>query len=130
MAGRSVIPWDKDDIEELRFFKVDILALGLLTAVRKTLALIHDAARQDAVNAFDPIEALAAIPPEDPAVYEAIQRADVLGVFQNRKPRPNVDAATPSTPVFLRLGDRGRHRATGANPGWHGAPLSSSKNWP
>ena len=79
MEGRSVIPWDKDDIEELRFFKLDVLALGLLTAVRKALALIHEATRE---CAFDPIEALAAIPPEDPAVYEAIQRADVLGVFQ------------------------------------------------
>ncbi|MDC3962298.1 error-prone DNA polymerase [Polyangium jinanense] len=80
MPGRSVIPWDKDDLDELGFFKVDILALGMLTAIRKTLAMIHERARPD--EPFDPIDALARIPAEDPAVYQAIQRADTVGVFQ------------------------------------------------
>ncbi|HMY18078.1 MAG TPA: error-prone DNA polymerase, partial [Polyangium sp.] len=80
MVGRSVIPWDKDDIDDLGFFKVDILALGMLTAVRKTLALVHERTRPD--EPFDPIDALARIPAEDPAVYEAIGRADTVGVFQ------------------------------------------------
>jgi error-prone DNA polymerase len=80
MVGRSVIPWDKDDIDDLGFFKVDILALGMLTAVRKTLALMHERTRPG--QAFDPIDALARIPAEDPAVYEAIGRADTVGVFQ------------------------------------------------
>ncbi|WP_437969662.1 error-prone DNA polymerase [Sorangium sp. So ce260] len=104
MEGRTVIPWDKDDLDDLGFFKIDVLALGMLTAVRKALALIHadryaelagpsaHAARDPASAgpsvhagrgaAFDPIAALAQIPPEDPAVYEAIGRADTVGVFQ------------------------------------------------
>ena len=76
MAGRTVIPWDKDDIDELGFFKIDVLGLGMLTAIRKALRLL------DPSPGFDPIEALAAIPAEDPVVYAAIQRADVIGVFQ------------------------------------------------
>src|SRR6185312_7455267 len=60
------------------FFKIDVLALGMLTAVRKALEMIH----VDLPSQVDPIEALAVIPPEDPRVYAAIQRADVIGVFQ------------------------------------------------
>ncbi len=81
MPGRTVIPWDKDDIEDLGFFKIDVLALGMLTAIRKSLELLHHAGPGSAAP-FDPIEALARIPPEDPAVYAAVQRADVVGVFQ------------------------------------------------
>jgi error-prone DNA polymerase len=84
MEGRTVIPWDKDDLDDLGFFKIDVLGLGMLTAIRKALAAIH--ARGVAPIAdggvFDPIEALARIPAEDPLVYKAIQRADVVGVFQ------------------------------------------------
>jgi error-prone DNA polymerase len=77
MEGRTVIPFDKDDIDDLGFFKIDVLGLGMLTAVRKALALIRGGG-----DDFDPIEALAQIPAEDPRVYAAIQRADVIGVFQ------------------------------------------------
>ena len=80
MEGRTVIPWDKDDLDDLGFFKIDVLALGMLTAIRKALALVH-AGRGDGAP-FDPIQALAAIPPEDPAVYDAMCRADTVGVFQ------------------------------------------------
>jgi error-prone DNA polymerase len=86
MEGRTVIPWDKDDLDDLGFFKIDLLALGILTAIRKAMALsFEQKAKSGALpegRAFDPIGALAAIPPEDPAVYEAIQRADTVGVFQ------------------------------------------------
>jgi error-prone DNA polymerase len=101
MEGRTVIPWDKDDLDDLGFFKIDVLGLGMLTAIRKTLALLHERAaaplggalaggtRERGVpthgeggGSFDPIGALAAVPPEDPAVYEAICRADTVGVFQ------------------------------------------------
>ena len=78
MEGRTVIPWDKDDIDELGFFKIDVLGLGMLTAIRKALELLHEGP----ATSFDPIEALARIPAEDPRVYAAIQRADVIGVFQ------------------------------------------------
>jgi error-prone DNA polymerase len=80
MPGRTVIPWDKDDLDDLGFFKIDVLALGMLTAVRKALALVHE--RRSPGQPFDGLEALARIPPEDPAVYAAIQKADVIGVFQ------------------------------------------------
>jgi error-prone DNA polymerase len=74
MQGRTVIPWDKDDLDILGFFKVDILALGMLTCVRKALALV--------MPDLDPLTALASIPPEDVQVYEALSRADSIGVFQ------------------------------------------------
>ena len=80
MPGRTVIPWDKDDLDDLGFFKIDVLGLGMLTAIRKALAAVHARARPG--TSFDPIEALARVPSEDPAVYAAIQRADVIGVFQ------------------------------------------------
>ena len=90
MEGRTVIPWDKDDIEALGFFKVDVLGLGMLTAIRKCLELIAEptlgamdaSTREERFRDFDPIEELARIPPEDPAVYEMISRADTVGVFQ------------------------------------------------
>jgi error-prone DNA polymerase len=83
MPGRTVIPFDKDDIDALGFFKVDVLGLGMLTAIRKALELLHRDRPKDVTdNPFDPIEALASIPAEDPAVYRSICRADTVGVFQ------------------------------------------------
>src|SRR3954465_1592356 len=81
MEGRTVVPWDKDDIDALGFFKVDVLGLGMLTALRKALQLIHETSGKS-VGTFDPIQALAAIPPEDDRVYDAICKADTIGVFQ------------------------------------------------
>jgi error-prone DNA polymerase len=81
MADRTVIPWDKDDIDTLGFFKVDVLGLGMLTAIRKALAAIHER-RHGSLEGFDPIAELARIPAEDPAVYDACCRADTVGVFQ------------------------------------------------
>lgn len=85
MPGRTVIPWDKDDIDELGFFKVDILGLGMLTAIRKCLESIETsrgAGENKSALTFDPLEALANIPPEDTATYDTICRADTIGVFQ------------------------------------------------
>ncbi len=85
MPGRSVIPWDKDDLDTLGFFKVDVLGLGMLTCIRKCLAELWALGRapgQREGEAFDPIEALARVPPECPTTYEAIGRADTVGVFQ------------------------------------------------
>jgi error-prone DNA polymerase len=79
MAGRTVIPWDKDDLDTLGFFKVDVLALGMLTAIRKMLDFVNDDPR---VRASTAIGRLARIPAEDPAVYEALGHADTVGVFQ------------------------------------------------
>ena len=86
MEGRTVIPWDKDDIDALGFFKVDILGLGMLTALRKALDLVAQSKKPNEHlcdwTHLSAIDRLAAIPAEDPKVYEALGRADTVGVFQ------------------------------------------------
>ena len=74
MPGRTVIQWDKDDIEALGLLKVDILALGILSALRRSFALIRAAHGVE----LD----MQSIPHEDPATYAMIGRADTVGVFQ------------------------------------------------
>jgi len=74
MPGRTVIQWDKDDLDELGILKVDCLALGMLTAIRKSFHLIE--------ATYDRKLTLATVPKEDPLVYEMIQQADTMGVFQ------------------------------------------------
>jgi error-prone DNA polymerase len=74
MEDRTVIEWDKDDLDRLGILKIDVLALGMLTCVRKAFVLIE----QHYGRRFD----LATVPAEDPAVYEMLSRADSLGVFQ------------------------------------------------
>ncbi|MBX3534593.1 MAG: error-prone DNA polymerase [Xanthobacteraceae bacterium] len=74
MEKRRFIEWDKDDIDELGMMKVDVLALGMLTCIRKALDLLRRHKRID----YD----LAQIPKEDAAVYEMLSRGDSLGVFQ------------------------------------------------
>ncbi|MDO5506039.1 MAG: error-prone DNA polymerase [Pseudoxanthomonas suwonensis] len=75
MDGRTVIQWDKDDLDTLGLMKVDVLGLGMLTAVRKTLALLRATGRRDFTD-------MAQLPQEDAATYDMICRADTLGVFQ------------------------------------------------
>ncbi len=74
MADRQIIEWDKDDIDALRFMKVDVLALGMLTCLRKGLDLLadHKGLTLD----------LASIPQEDGPTYAMIRKADTLGTFQ------------------------------------------------
>ena len=74
MEGRTVIEWDKDDLDELGILKVDCLALGMLTAIRKCFALVkeHDGRELTLAN----------IPQDDKAVYDMICKADTIGVFQ------------------------------------------------
>jgi error-prone DNA polymerase len=78
MIDRSVIQWDKDDIDALGLMKVDVLALGMLTAIRRSLAWVS----VERGCAPDRPFALADIPAEDPAVYAMVSRADTVGVFQ------------------------------------------------
>ena len=74
MKGRTVVQWDKDDLSVLGILKVDLLGLGMLTAVSKALALIRE---------HHGVElSLATIPPEDPRVYDMLCEADSIGVFQ------------------------------------------------
>jgi error-prone DNA polymerase len=74
MADRTVIQWDKDDLDALGLLKIDVLALGMLSALRRSLALVSDWRKQALT--------LADIPREAPAVYEMLSNADSVGVFQ------------------------------------------------
>jgi error-prone DNA polymerase len=103
MPGRTMIEWDKDDIDAVGLLKVDCLSLGMLTAIRKCLDLLRSppfsrersasaelssargtlAAKPEAEGQqHDASQSLAAIPAEDPKVYDMICRADTVGVFQ------------------------------------------------
>ena len=74
MQDRAIIEWDKDDIDALKFMKVDVLGLGMLGCMRRAFDLLadHKGIRLD----------LATIPAEDKATYKMIQKADTVGVFQ------------------------------------------------
>ncbi len=74
MVDRQVIEWDKDDVEALKFMKVDVLALGMLTCMAKSFAFL----REEKTIDLD----LATIPQEDPRTYAMIRKADTLGTFQ------------------------------------------------
>jgi error-prone DNA polymerase len=74
MPDRTIIQWDKDDLDILGLLKVDVLALGMLTCVRKTLDLLRAHRGRDLTPAT--------IPAEDKRTYGMIQRGDVIGVFQ------------------------------------------------
>jgi error-prone DNA polymerase len=74
MADRTVLEWDKDDLDALGILKIDILALGMLTCIRKALALIED-------HHARPLT-LATVPAEDARVYDMLCKADSVGVFQ------------------------------------------------
>jgi error-prone DNA polymerase len=74
MDKRTFIEWDKDDIDALGLMKVDILALGMLTCIRKAFDLLH--------RHGGPKLGLQDVPPEDPAVYDMLCKGDSVGVFQ------------------------------------------------
>lgn len=74
MEDRTVIEWDKDDLDALGLLKVDVLGLGMLTCIRKAFALLKEHYGRDL--------ALGTVPREDPVVYDMLCRADSIGVFQ------------------------------------------------
>ncbi len=74
MEDRTVVEWDKDDLEALGMLKIDVLALGMLTCVRKCFEFLNSQGAK--------LASLADVPPDDPGVYEMMQRADTIGVFQ------------------------------------------------
>lgn len=74
MPERTIIQWEKNDLDDLGILKVDVLGLGILTAIRRCFDLIRD---------FDGREyTLATVPAEDPRVYDMICEGDTMGVFQ------------------------------------------------
>jgi len=74
MDDRTFVEWDKDDLDALGILKIDVLGLGMLSCLRKALDLLD--------GHYGERWTLASIPPEDPAVYNMLGRADSLGVFQ------------------------------------------------
>lgn len=74
MVDRQVVEWDKDDIDILKFMKIDVLALGMLSCMKRSFDLLelHKGVKHD----------LSTIPPEDPRTYQMIRKADTLGTFQ------------------------------------------------
>lgn len=74
MADRTVIEWDKDDIEAMGMLKIDVLGLGMLSCIRKTFDLVEQAEGKSYT--------LATVPPDDKATYDMICKADTVGVFQ------------------------------------------------
>src|SRR5258708_21871981 len=73
MEDRTVVEWDKDDLDALGIYKIDVLALGMLTALRKSFALIEQ--HYGKHPSLD-------MPPTDPKVYDMLCKADSVGVFQ------------------------------------------------
>lgn len=73
MPGRVVVQWDKDDCADLGMIKVDLLGLGMMSALQDALKLIRTSGREIS---------LAHLPPDDPAVFKLLQEADTVGVFQ------------------------------------------------
>lgn len=74
MADRTVIQWEKDDLESLGLLKIDVLSLGMLSAVQKCLALVSAYSKEPLT--------MQKIPAEDPKVYDMMGKADTVGVFQ------------------------------------------------
>ena len=78
MDERTVIQWDKNDLESLGLLKVDVLGLGMLTAIRKTLDMVNDFRGRRGPDALT----MNRIPPEEASTYGMLQKGDSIGVFQ------------------------------------------------
>jgi len=78
MPGRVVVQWDKDDCADMGIVKVDLLGLGMMAVLEDAITLINSGPRPPGEPPFE----LARIPPDDPAVYTMLQKADTVGVFQ------------------------------------------------
>ena len=116
MIDRQVIEWDKDDIDALKFMKVDVLALGMLTCMKKAFDFLSE---HKGVN-LD----LATIPAEDPHLRDDPQSGHARHL-SDREPSADVDAAAHQTPNLLRPRGRGGDRAARPDPGRHGPSLSA-----
>ena len=121
MAERTFIEWDKDDIDTLHLMKVDVLALGMLSCLRRGLDLLKTHYGKD--------YSLASIPKDGtddaPEVYDDAVARQFDRRVPGREPRPDVDAAAAQAAMLLRSRHRSRDRAAGADPGRHGASLSA-----
>jgi error-prone DNA polymerase len=85
MPDRVVIQWDKDDCADMGIVKVDLLGLGMMAVLQDAITLVNTStpnSQGSTAKAERPLFDLAHVPPDDPAVYELLQRADTIGVFQ------------------------------------------------
>ena len=124
MDERKMVEWDKDDLDAVGILKVDVLALGMLSCLRRAFDLLkdhYDARDDDGV----PIVDFATIPKERPEVYDMICRADTLGVFQieSRAQMSMLPRLRPRK--ILRPRHRSRDRPPRPDPGRHGTSLSA-----
>ena len=101
MEGRTVIQWDKDDLDDLGLLKVDVLALGMLTVIHRSFDLLRGWYGRELT--------MATVPAEDPLVYDMIGTADTVGVFQieSRAQMAMLPRLRPA--LLLRPGNRGCH---------------------
>ena len=116
MEGRVVIQWDKDDCADLGIVKVDLLGLGMLGAIEKTLPMIeaHEGEKVD----------LAHLPHDDPKVYEMLRAADTIGLFQVES-RAQM-ASLPATRRWSSTTSSCRSRSSGPGRSWAGWSTRSS----
>ena len=115
MAGRQICQWDKDSCADAGFLKIDLLGLGMLSAVEEAVDLIARLHRE-------PID-LSRIPLDDPEVYAEIQAADTVGVFQIES-RAQMQSLLRTQTGEPRRPDRaGRARPPGPDPGQGRAPV-------
>ena len=117
MEDRTVIEWDKDDLDALGLLKVDVLGLGMLTCIRKAFALLKAHYGKDV--------SLGTVPRDDPVVYDMLCRAEFDRRVPGREPGADEHAAPAEAALLLRSRHRGRHRAPRPDPGRHGPPLSA-----
>ena len=115
MEGRQIAMWDKDSCADAGFLKIDLLGLGMLSAIERAVAMISEL-RGERVD-------LSRIPYDDPAVYDVIQEADTTGVFQIES-RAQMASLRRTRPENLRgHHDPGRDRPPRPDPGRCGQPL-------
>ena len=112
MPGRVVVQWDKDDCADMGIVKVDLLGLGMIAVLQEAIELVNTAGSE--AQGSEPTQAfgqgfnarfdLAHVPPDDPAVYDLLQKADTIGVFQveSRAQMATLPRLKPT--CFLRSG--------------------------
>ena len=117
MAERTIIQWDKDDLDALGLLKVDVLALGMLSAIRRALDLVSAVRGKTMTHGGHSARRSGGVRHDRPRRYR--------GRVPDRIARADVHAAAHEAAPLLRPGDRGGHRAPGPDPGRHGASLSA-----
>ena len=117
MPDRTVIQWNKDDLDELGILKVDCLALGMLTAMRRAFELVAPALRPETHAGQHPRGRRGRVRDDPPRRHD--------GRLPDREPRPDEHVAAAAAAIVLRPGDRGGDRPAGADPGRHGPSVSA-----